>query len=523
MIASDAPAPGGAARRSRPRRRLLVLLLAAAVVGLGSGGAALAVRLAAAPRGASVVLEATVPAAEKGDPALSDVVLVGSGGSVALSGSAPAAVVHAPLLTDLGVHGVSGGDYTTVSATVGGRRLTARLALTLRGGGVTPLLLVVRPGGITAAAGNDDVNHAALVAAGQILHPPDVTFVDQAGQSVPLHGLRGKVLVVAALDAHCHETCPLYTALWADLQRVIRERGWQDRVALAEVSMDPERDTPQELAAYGRMAGATWPLLRSDPESTLSFWLSLNATYHKSPAASPAPIDWYTGQPETYHLDHDSLAVVFDQNGDARYLLQGNPQLGHALSPALAGLLAGGHGGAATPGKVGSWSLVDLLDRVDVVLGAPPESTRGVEAAAREGSRAPEIALAGLDGKRVSLMHDEAGRPVVVTFWATWCTPCRRDLPLLAAAVLGHPGLVVLAVDEGESSGQVRDYLHSVLGADASLLTTVLDPDKAAGARYGVGGMPSTVFVGADGVVQSVRTGELHGDDLTTALARTGA
>src|SRR5206468_3658002 len=113
-----------------------------------------------------------------------------------------------------------------------------------------------------------------------------------------------------------------------DLQRVVRERGWQDRVAIAEVSMDPDRDTPEELAAYGRLTGATWPLLRSDPASTLAFWLSLGATYAKAPAASPAPIDWYTGQPETYHLHHDSLAAVFDQNGDARYLLQGNPRLG---------------------------------------------------------------------------------------------------------------------------------------------------------------------------------------------------
>jgi cytochrome oxidase Cu insertion factor (SCO1/SenC/PrrC family)/thiol-disulfide isomerase/thioredoxin len=522
VIASDAPAAGGAAGR-RPRRWLLVLLIVAVVVALGSGGAALAIRLAGASRGGgSLVLEATVPAGEKANPVVTDVALAGAGGSVGLVGSTPA-LAHAPGLTDLGVHGVGAGDYRLVSAVVDGRLLTAPVALTMRSGGLVPLLLVVRPSGITAAAGNDDVNHSLLAAAGQLLRPPDVTFVDQTGRSVPLHSLRGRVLVIAALDAHCHDTCPLYTALWADLQRVIRERGWQDRVTIAEVSMDPERDTPQELAAYGRMAGATWPLLRTDPESTLSFWLSLNATYYKAPAANPAPIDWYTGQPETYHLHHDSLAAVFDQNGDARYLLQGNPQLGHSLSSALAQLMTGGQSSAVGLEKVASWSLTDLLDRIDTVLGVPIESTRGVESAARAGSRAPEIALSGLDSKRVSLLHDEAVHAVAITFWATWCTPCRHDLPLLAAAVREHPGLVVLAVDEGESSGQVRAYLQGVLGADASLLTTVLDPDHSAGARYGVAGLPVTVFVGADGIVQAVRVGELQSADLAAVLARTGA
>jgi hypothetical protein len=81
----------------------------------------------------------------------------------------------------------------------------------------------------------------------------------------------------------------------------------------------------------------------------------------------------------------------------------------------------------------------------------------------------------------------------------------------------------VLAVDEGDSSGQVRDYLGSVLRGDAADLVTLLDPDRSAGARYSVQALPVTVFVGADGIVRTVRIGELQADDLTTVLAGTGA
>ncbi len=516
-VAAAGPAPP-----DRRRRLLPVLLLAAAVVALGSGGLALATRLAGSSQTATVALVATVPLSETGTPVVSHVVLSGAGGEngVVLSESPPS-LSRAPSLTSAGVHAVHDGRYTAVSATVDGRTVSAPVALTAQAGRVTPLLLVVRHAGITAAAGNDDVNHAVLAAAGQLIHPPDVTFVDQTGRSVPLHSLRGKVVVVAALDSHCHDTCPLYTALWGDLQRVVRERGWQDRVVIAEVSMDPDRDTPEELAAYGRMVGATWPLLRSDRESTLSFWLSLNATYAKAPPDNPAPIDWYTGRPEMYHLHHDSLAVVLDAQGDARYLLQGTPRLGHPLSAALAQLLTGGQNAPALHAPA-SWSLTDLLDRVDTVMGAPLESARGVEQAARVGSRAPALSVTGLDGKPLSL-QGESGRAVIVTFWATWCAPCRHDLPLLADAVRSHPDLAVLAVDEGESSSQVGDYLHSLLGGDASLLTAAVDPDHSAGAHYAVAGLPVTVFVGADGIVQALRVGQLQSGDLTTLLARTGA
>ncbi len=514
------PQPPATSRRRRVGWQAVVLGGLAAVA-LATGGTALTLRLiGTAPAGGDdVALVATTPATLSAPVAVSDVQLTGGGAPVALAGSTPGAAI-APDITQLGTYAVASGHYTGVSATIGGIRRTAALDVQVAGGTLTPIVLVARPDSLSAAAGNDPVNQAVLTAAGQILRPPDVTFTDQHGNPVALHDLRGRVVVIAALDTDCHDTCPLYTALWSDLSSVIRERGWQDRVAVAEVSMDPGRDTPDELLAYARMTGATWPLLRADVASTFQFWLALHASYSKGPAPSPAPTDWYTGKPETYHLDHASVAVVIDQNGAARYILQGNPQLGHALSPALQALLAPGSFDALQ--QKASWKLDDLLDRVDLTLGVPLERERGgTEQRARAGARPPDFTLPGLDGGSVSLAAQR--RPVVLTFWATWCGPCRHDFPEIAAAVRSHPDLAVLAVDEGESSGQVRDYLRSVLGADAPLFTTLLDSDRSIGARYAVAGMPTTVFVGGDGIVQRVVVGQLGSGDLADGLRAIGA
>ena len=515
---SDAPQPP---RRRRLSRQALIVGVAA-LIAAASGGAALALRLtASAPSGlADVELVATTPASLNSTQQVADVTLTGSKGDVPLlRGSHDTEI--ADRVADLGAYNVPAGHYFGVSATVGSNRRTVKADITVQSGGgrLLPILLVVQRDSFSVAAGNDAVNHAVLAASGTLIHPPDVTFVDQHGSPVSLQGLRGKVLVAAALDTHCHDTCPLYTAIWSDLQSVVKERGWGDRVAIAEISMDPDRDTPDELLAYGKLTGATWPLLRADVATTFQFWLSVHAHYSKGAAPTPAPTDWYTGQPETYHLDHDSLAVVIDQNGDVRYVLQGNPGLQHALAPALQALLdpAKAEQVQSTP----SWSLPDLLDRVDIALNLPLETDRGAEKAARVGSRPPDFTLTSLDGKQVSVSA-QLGRPTLVAFWATWCGPCRHDFPALAAAVKAHPGLVVLAVNEGESGAQVRDYMRAVLGGDASRFTALLDGDKSVGAHYLAAELPVTVFVGADGIVQTVRVGQLHDDDLTTGLAALG-
>jgi peroxiredoxin len=125
---------------------------------------------------------------------------------------------------------------------------------------------------------------------------------------------------------------------------------------------------------------------------------------------------------------------------------------------------------------------------------------------ARVGQPAPDFRAVALDGLPVEL-RALRGRPVWVAFWATWCPPCRAEAPEIEAAFETYrdQGLVVVAVDVGESFGTVRDYAQR-----AGLTFTVAgDPNTEVAAAYRVTGLPTHVFIDAEGVVRDIRLGAL--------------
>jgi cytochrome c-type biogenesis protein len=137
------------------------------------------------------------------------------------------------------------------------------------------------------------------------------------------------------------------------------------------------------------------------------------------------------------------------------------------------------------------------------------------------GRPAPAITLTSLDGHRTSLAAMR-GKPIVITFWATWCIPCRDELPLFASAYRAHraEGLELVAVDYEESPGPIRKFWTD-LGLEPA---PFLDPDGSAAHHFGVGlrqtGLPVTVLVGRDGNVQSVLPGQVDAGQFTEGLGR---
>jgi peroxiredoxin len=115
------------------------------------------------------------------------------------------------------------------------------------------------------------------------------------------------------------------------------------------------------------------------------------------------------------------------------------------------------------------------------------------------GTSAPPFELPRADGSRTSLA-DHAGRAVLLHFWATWCPPCRRELPALEAlrAALEPEGLSVLAVSVDAGSGEA---VARFTAERAPGLDVLLDPREHVARRYAVGAYPTSVVIDRGGRV----------------------
>jgi thiol-disulfide isomerase/thioredoxin/uncharacterized membrane protein YeaQ/YmgE (transglycosylase-associated protein family) len=137
--------------------------------------------------------------------------------------------------------------------------------------------------------------------------------------------------------------------------------------------------------------------------------------------------------------------------------------------------------------------------------------------AARRGGE-PMLATTGLvslDGKPASLQAF-AGKPIVVSLWTTWCGYCKRQMPILAEAQRNQPEVVYLFVSQGEGAAVVQQYVNAMPQPVANVL---LDPRKELGKLAGSTAVPTTLFVGKDGKVDSVRVGTLSPATLEQRLA----
>jgi thiol-disulfide isomerase/thioredoxin len=142
---------------------------------------------------------------------------------------------------------------------------------------------------------------------------------------------------------------------------------------------------------------------------------------------------------------------------------------------------------------------IELLP-ADVSLATPAAAGRDI--GLKEGEVAPDFEFSSFEGERLRL-SDYRGRPVFLNFWASWCGPCRAELPAMEVLLRDHAsdGLAIVAVNNGERIQTAERFLQRL---DVKLTAYAYDPSAEIVQRYGVAGMPTSYFIDAEGIITGV-------------------
>jgi len=158
------------------------------------------------------------------------------------------------------------------------------------------------------------------------------------------------------------------------------------------------------------------------------------------------------------------------------------------------------------------WAGLPDRSRANAVYDNPQDTPVAPEV----GAVAPPLEAADLNGKRVSLAALR-GSPVVINFWATWCGPCITEMPMIQTAYEQYrsQGLRIIGVDSNETPADVMNW-QARFGLTYDLL---IDRDNRISNAYRVRGLPSTYFIGRDGVIRQIAYGPLTDAGLQAAIA----
>jgi len=139
------------------------------------------------------------------------------------------------------------------------------------------------------------------------------------------------------------------------------------------------------------------------------------------------------------------------------------------------------------------------------------DSARGADLST--GTEAPDFELVLADGTSIHL-SDLRGNPVMINFWATWCPPCRAEMPDIVEAAGKEQDLVVIAANVQETVEAIRPFAE----AYSMKIPIAVDEDGGLSNLYQVRGMPTSIFIDRDGKIASTWAGALTPEQLDLHL-----
>ena len=128
----------------------------------------------------------------------------------------------------------------------------------------------------------------------------------------------------------------------------------------------------------------------------------------------------------------------------------------------------------------------------------------------------PPIALKQLNGSSVKLEKFK-GKPIVINLWATWCPPCRHEMPMMADFAAATDKVTFLFINHGEIPKTINAFLDS---ENIKLKHVLLDPAAQIAGHYKTRGLPMTLFIGADGNSRVTYFGQMSREALNKYVSR---
>lgn len=153
-----------------------------------------------------------------------------------------------------------------------------------------------------------------------------------------------------------------------------------------------------------------------------------------------------------------------------------------------------------------NWKLNSVTDE-SIFKFNPPEGVSKVEKKKDEmiGQKAPDFTLSTLDGKKVSLKDFQGKKVVVLDFWATWCPPCRRAMPIVqeTSNELKDKDVVFFAVNIDEEKAKITDFIKNT----GITLTVLLDTGGNVANSYKVTSIPRMFIIDKNGIIKAGHSG----------------